>query len=645
MIRLLFSIIFLFTIGFHVEAAGQKVPRKFRITIKKGDYYFDNLVFTKAIYFYEKALSMGESAGDSALSKTRLKIADACRYINDSHNAVKQYELLEGKGVMGELDKMYFAFALMQEGHLEKAIEVSTQIDIKLARLEQLSQLESVETETQNYEITNHWLNGPTDDFSPIYFKDGLVFCSNREDELLIRKKYTWDQSYFLDLYYVPMDKYLGDAELFESDINSPYHEGPATFSMDERRVVFTRSNMDNGKIARSKDGTNKLKLYTAEKAEGKNSWSKPEELWFNSDEYSTGHPTLTSDGLTMYFASDMEGSRGEADIFVSRWEDDKWSEPVSLGAPVNTSEDELFPFIYQDSILYFASKGHLGWGGFDIYRINLNNPEALVENLGPPINTTSDDFGLIRKGNVGFISSNRPGGKGGDDIYQFIYTPAALASKSYLAALTVRDKETHEVIPDVGVFIADNVSDTPVPYSKVDDKYIFKIKEDAEYMAEALHMQYFSDQLRIAFDTPESDTLFIDLNMQKLEVGKAIALKNIYYDLDKAEISPAGAKELNRLVQIMEDNPSFKIELSAHTDSRGTNEYNFDLSQRRAESAVRYILSKGISNKRIVARGYGETQLINGCVDGKNCSESDHSLNRRTEFTIQHIEVASTSP
>ncbi len=638
----LLTLIFLLIIGLGYDASAQKLPRKSRLAIKKGDFYFENLAFPKAIQFYEKALSSGQPAGDSAHSYTKLRLADAYRYLNDNTNAVKYYSQIEGAGILTDLDKIYYAYSLLVEGHYNKAHEISTGTSVKVERLEQLSQLNSVKIEPDCYSLTNHWINGSNDEFSPTYFKDGFIFCSNRENESIIKKKYTWDQSYFLDLYYAPIDKYLGDSEPMEKEINSPYHEGPAAFSTDEKRIVFTRSNIEGNKIARSKDGTNKLKLFTAEKAEDEETWSDPKEIWFNNDEYSTGHPTLTSDGLTMYFASDMAGTVGEGDIFVSQWVDEKWSEPVSLGAPVNTREDELFPFIHQDSILYFASKGHLGWGGFDIYRINLNDPNAEVENLGPPINSAHDDFGLIRNGNVGFISSNRPGGKGGDDIYQFTYTPR-VETKSYVAALTVKDKETEEIIPDVGVFVANDITETPVPYSKVDNSYIFKIHEGAEYVAEALHMQYFSDQVKVKIGELENDTLYIDLHMQKLEVGKAIALKNIYYDLDKAEISPEGARELDRLVQIMRDNPSFKIELSAHTDSRGTYEYNNDLSQRRAESAVDYILGNGISTKRISARGYGETRLINDCVDGQDCSENEHSLNRRTEFTIQHIEVAST--
>jgi outer membrane protein OmpA-like peptidoglycan-associated protein len=329
-----------------------------------------------------------------------------------------------------------------------------------------------------------------------------------------------------------------------------------------------------------------------------------------------------------------MPGSVGKTDIFFSDFRNGQWSIPENLGLKVNTQAEEMFPFIFQDSILYFASKGLLGIGGLDIYRINLNDPNATPENMGGPLNSEHDDFGLVRRGNSGYFSSNRPGGKGNDDIYRFIYTEII---PSYIVAIRAVNGETKEIINNATITITDVSSGEFITTQKLKDStQYYKTLENISYAASAHHHEYFSGHLKFAVGANlDVDTLFYEIPLEKIEIGKAIELENIYYDLDKSDIRTDAAIELNKLVQLLLDNPGIIIELSSHTDSRGSDRYNQKLSQRRAESAVAYIISQGIPAEQITAKGYGEAKLVNQCSNGMKCSDEEHQKNRRTEFSV----------
>lgn len=609
-----------------------EIPKKYDRTIGKANSLYTSYVYVKAIEEYKKAIEISDHEKDFLT----LRIADSYRIINNNNEAFKWYNKVDGLPVMTKQDKANYAQVLVEHGNYRKAKEIAAELGTSIDRIDKADRTNEIKIDTAAYFMENLVINSKKADFSPTYYQDGIVFVSSRPVEsILPQSKYYWDESYYLDLYYTQnVDSTEDYFSSFSKKINTIYHEGPAVFFGDDKKIIFTRNNFNKGRRTLSDDGINHLKLFYAEFLTEKERWSKSSDLPFNSDDYSVGHPSITSDEKRLYFASDMPTSIGKTDIFYSDFVNGEWATPKNMGLRINTLAEEMFPFIYQDTILYFASKGHLGLGGLDLYRINLNDPDALPENMGRPLNSQFDDFGLVMKGNQGYFSSNRPGGKGNDDIYRFTYTEII---PSYIVVVKAVNQETGEFIPDAMISITDSLTSELIQTEKLaDSTEFYKSLENISYASIARHPEYFSNTLdfTIGEDLPE-DTLYFEIPLEKIEIGKAIELENIYYDLDKSDIRSDAAIELNKLVTILLDNPGIKIELSSHTDSRGSDRYNQRLSQRRAESAVEYIISQGIEDERITAKGYGETKLVNECRNGVKCSDEEHQRNRRTEFSV----------
>lgn len=612
--------------------SADEVSKKYDRTIGKANGLYADFAFVRAIEEYKKASKIS----DHEIDFLNLRIADSYRLINDTDEAFDWYNKVDGKPIMTKQDKANYAQVLILHGDYRKAKQVANEIGTSIERIDQAERTSEIKIDTAAYFTENLIINSAEADFSPTFYKDGIVFVSSREiDRLLPQNKYYWDESFFLDLYYTQnVDSTEDYFSSFSKRINTIYHEGPTVFYADDKKMIFTRNNFNKGRRTLSDDGINHLKLFYSNVLPENNKWSKPTELPFNSDDYSVGHPSISSDETRLYFASDMPGTYGRTDIFYSDFVNGAWGTPQNLGLQVNTQAEEMFPYIYQDTILYFASKGHLGLGGLDIYRVNLKDVNATPENMGAPLNSQFDDFGLIRKGNKGYYSSNRPGGKGNDDIYRFIYTEII---PSYIVVIKALNAETGELIEDAMVSVTDSLSGQLVTTQRLSDStYYYRTLENLSYSSLARHPEYFSNGISFSIgeDLPV-DTLYFEIPMEKIEIGKAIELENIYYDLDKSDIRADAAIELNKLVTILVDNPDIKIELSSHTDSRGSDSYNQRLSQRRAESAVAYIISQGISELRITAKGYGETRLVNQCSNGVECSKEEHQRNRRTEFSV----------
>jgi outer membrane protein OmpA-like peptidoglycan-associated protein len=377
----------------------------------------------------------------------------------------------------------------------------------------------------------------------------------------------------------------------------------------------------------------------------------------FNSDKYSTGHPSLTIDGSTMYFISDMPGGYGGTDIYVVYKSGNGWGKPINLGYTINTTTDEMFPFIASDGTLYFSSDGLPGLGGLDVFKSTKNGTEwTKPENLHAPINSNNDDFAFTidAKRNQGYLSSNRSGGKGNDDIYAFV--PAKAPQVNCLLKGKITERNTNTPIADATVKLismSNGMEQSVVTGS--DGVYIFDLNPESNYTIYATKKGYFTEVKTLSTigkncSSPLEQNLQIDLSISKIPDGpiKIIAgqddnsglplpkINHIYYDFDKADIRPDAQMELDKIVTFMKDNPDMIIELGSHTDSRGKADYNLDLSQRRAASAVAYIVSQGIEQDRISAKGYGESTLVNKCKDGVTCTETEHQQNRRTEFLIR---------
>lgn len=504
---------------------------------------------------------------------------------------------------------------------------------------------------TPGFEVkTVNGVNSKQSDFGPAFFNGTLAFSSDRNLNL-DESNYGWTGRGFLDIFSskpAAPGEFWGEMKSpasFKGKFNQTFHDGPAFF-LENQAVYFTRTFNDK---AAKKDNirTNLLKIFYANYENGK--WSTLQPFFLNSPDFSVGHPTLTADGKTICFASDMPGGEGGTDLWICHKEGENWSQPVNLGPEINTSGNELFPSIQSDGSLIFSSDLLPGYGGLDLFCSKpKGNSWEKPENMGSPLNSSFDDFALNYAPNAknGFFSSNRPGGVGSDDIYAFRkldipepVKPAPVETpKPALISGVVRDKTTLLPIEGATVFIFNpNTGKVKVIKTGNDGKYSMEIDRAANFTVKAMKPKFISDCTPVTLpaivpgNTYQADR---DLLLDKLEVNKTFKIDNIYYDFDKYEIRADAKPELDKLVRIMNENP-INVELGSHTDSRGSFSYNDKLSQNRAQSAVNYIVSTGISQSRITAKGYGEHQLTNKCADGIKCTDEEHQANRRTEFKV----------
>jgi outer membrane protein OmpA-like peptidoglycan-associated protein/tetratricopeptide (TPR) repeat protein len=504
--------------------------------------------------------------------------------------------------------------------------------------------------------VTN--INSLQSDFGPSFYNGELVFASDRninEDE----NYYNWTGRGFLDIFSSQPDapnEFWGDMKLpssIKNKLNQSFHDGPAAFSCDNQ-VYFTRSYMDKAK-KQDNIRTNLLKIFYAFAKDGK--WSELKPFFLNSTDFSVGHPALSADCNILCFVSDMPGGEGGTDLWMCKKEGDNWGIPVNLGPGINTPYNEMFPSVQADGSLLFSSEGLPGYGGLDLFcaKNDKNGKWINPVNLGLPINSSFDDFAMNYAPGAknGFFSSNRPGGQGSDDIYAFreLDVQPVIPSKSaneqipvpltpkpgHLSGLVI-DKTTSKPIEDVSVFIFNpNTGKVTILKTGPDGRYNMIVDRPAKYVIKAMKLNYIDDCMLFNLTEALPDVTVNaqrDLELDKLEINKTFIIENIHYDFNKYNIRPDAMPELDKLVKIMNENP-INIELSSHTDCRGSENYNDRLSQNRAQSATDYIVSKGISTSRIVARGYGERKLINKCSDGINCTPEEHQANRRTEFKV----------
>lgn len=486
-------------------------------------------------------------------------------------------------------------------------------------------------------------LNTKWSDFGAMpYKKDQLFFASDREKGTSNRM-YGWTGNNFLDIYKVTFKvdrknknliKY-GMAELIDKQvINTPFNDATPAFNTRYTTMYYTQCNDRSGK------GKN-CRLY---EATGMGSlWQEPKPLSFSTDSFNCGHPSLTKDGQTLYFSSDMPGGYGGKDIWYVTYSKRgrTWGDPVNLGPTINTEGDEMFPFIHVDGTLYFSSNEHVGLGGVDIFYTNGSGQDwSTPVNMKSPINSGGDDFAItlaIDK-ESGYLSSNREGGRGQDDIYRFRMTPLIFTLSG-----VARDSKTKEVLSNTTLSIT-NSSDTIKQIIRTDNNGFYKISLQAktDYELFGKHEDYYDSKIEFQTTKPYqvSMDLVQDLYLEPFDYTTVFTLEGIYYDLDKANIRPDAAIILDTIVYLLNKYPKIRLELGSHTDCRADSVYNIDLSQRRADSAVAYIGTRGIDTVRLVAKGYGETRLVNDCAcEGnwvkRNCTDEEHQMNRRTTFKL----------
>ncbi|MDX2172424.1 MAG: OmpA family protein [Bacteroidota bacterium] len=709
---------------------------------KIADKRFTNLEFASASEMYEEL-----SNSKRPKTKFYVRAGESNFMVGNYKKAQLYYDKAFANTGMTDYDLYNYYQVLKYNSNYSKANEVFSKINdnqYKLIR-DNISKkklvIEELKKDSSNYNLKKLEINSDDNDFSPYVVNNEMYFLSSRRNTSVTSRKYGWDDSYFLDVYkaYVDGDN-VKSAHSASEGIKTKYHEGPMSFTKDGNTQFITRNNS-----IKKKDKNNRVNLKIFIRKKEGDKWGEFAEFPFNSDDYTCEHPAVTSDGKTLYFVSDMPGTLGSLDIWVTRFENNTWTKPENLGQAVNSEGREAFPYIFEDEVLFYSSDGKIGLGGLDVfYTVPAEDSYFEAQNLGYPINTQYDDFGFFAKSTTtGYLSSNRDN-KTKDDIYSFVSKKPMVASAIQFVAM---DKESKEILPNASVYLIDEdgkpvadaktndkgevkfnvipgkgykvkttkdgykdnvgvlkdseVSDmigkkpkevllekkiigllclvvdadnlSPIEGVKVtitdafnskevmdfttgkegDFRHIYKDKKIGDEMSYIVKLEregYITKVQPVELTVKKEGYIllheFLNTKMYKIklgaDLGKMIDLKPIYFDLAKFNIRPDAAAELNKIVTLLNENPSINIELGSHTDCRGSAASNLSLSDKRAKSSAAYIVSKGVAASRITGKGYGESKLVNDCAcEGAvkpKCGEEVHAQNRRTEFKIVKI-------
>jgi outer membrane protein OmpA-like peptidoglycan-associated protein len=632
---------------------------------KKANKAFRLGKYQTTIDLYKKILSSNPNN-----RKANYFVAESYRLSNRSKEAEAFYEKAGGKGIDDDSVKFYYSQSLKANGKYAEAKKVledlsnrTTNVPLKDradAEAKGLDYLAKLDEKHSYYKVKNlELINTPSSEYSPVFLNNELYFTSSRGKDRI----YEATGTPFTDIYKVASRGANVDittvAPLPEGVNSQAINDGCITFSPDGKTMVFAKGN--SGK----KKGTNTTEdvdLYISRYRN--NAWTEAIPININEPGAWDSSPSFSPDGRTLYFASNRKGrgrdrtGYGGTDIYSAVMDSrGRFSRVRNLGPEINTAGDELFPYVAEDGKLYFASDGHPGYGGLDLFVVKRSNGKTVIDNLGQPMNSTGDDFGIfLFRPDRGFFTSNREGGKGDDDIYTFINEdPNLKVVNYYLQGITyTKDKdEKLQILPNTKVSLVDANGEVMQDYVTGNDgKFLFRVYENEDYNLMGQTDGYLVKRENYSTKGKSVDpmslkelitniTLDTVLVLDKIELNKIFVLENIYYNFNKADIRADAAKELDKLIQLLKDNPEIKIELGSHTDSVDDRAYNLQLSQRRAESAVNYIVQHGIAPDRLVAKGYGEDKPIarNTNPDGTD-NPVGRQKNRRTEFKILEVGV-----
>ncbi|WP_411894070.1 OmpA family protein [Winogradskyella sp. A2] len=604
---------------------------------KKADKQFARYEFVKAAESYNKLIEKGN--GDAyvygQLAECYYNVfntvdaekwyAKALESASDPEMIYKYSEMLKANGKYDESNTQMEKFASMRPSD-----------DRATAFRKNPNYLPKILEQGKKFNVQNADFNSEQSDFGGTMNNGKLYIASSRNDN---RKTYGWNQEPFLDIYSLSKNSdgsYQG-ATLMNDKINTRYHEGLVSFSPNGETIYFSRESYfekDFEKDSISKVRYSQLYLFKATKLGS--DWDMVESLSVNSKNYSVKNPSVSSDGKTIYFASNMPGGYGNFDIYKASINDDgSIGEPQNLGQKVNTEGQEMFPYISSNGTLYFSSNGHLGLGGMDVFFTKeIDGKVAPIRNVGIPINSNGDDFAFTidEEAEEGFVSSNRDGGKGSDDVYAFKKLQPLC---DVLVMATVLDDKTREPINGASVTLLDSEGNKVSTKSTNGDGLAeFIVECEQNFELEVSMADYDSRKVPVIGTNEEELEVRVFLPpIEKLIVEDKIELQPIYFDFDKSNITAQAAFELDKLVQIMNKYPEIVVNATSHTDTRGPASYNNRLSERRAKSTVQYVISQGIDESRISAEGKGESELKVEC--GGSCTEEQHQENRRSEFII----------
>ncbi|MFZ6051723.1 OmpA family protein [Halocola ammonii] len=645
--------------------------------LKQGAEAHANLKYAEAIEKLEKGLETRPDA------EKRLLLADSYIQTNQYEKAVGAFENAMTSDKITDEDRLNYGRALMSTGNYNKAENVFEGIlsrdsdNVVAEKLkESCRRIAEMKKDSTLYQVDQLMIPSLVTFYSPVHYNDGLLISGQASGGA---KKDPYNKLAYLDIYYTKLEGGKWSSPEKVEGINESYHDALPAVSEDGNTMILTRSDYNpGGKLAATDENFNNPQLYSTKKnAEG--NWEEPQPLPFNDKNSIVAHPALNHSGDTLYFSSNMDGTRGKMDIFMSTMVDGEWTTPTNLTDKINTPGNEVFPTLKGSDTLYFASNAQQSLGGLDIlYSVKKNGKWSAPIHMDYPINSAYDDFGIVfnEDGQTGYLSSNRDKQ---DRIYSFmIFDPDIFVEG------LVNDKESMQPLKNATVII-ENITDGTTDTLKTDSEGKFKmeLKQGKDYKITALKDDYFNVSTNVSTkDITEDEKLQVVLEMEELIVSDPddgdddtadnendgddksdsgeddadeddttksddksakfdnypYAVPNIYWDFDKAVVREDAKPYLNQLVKKLKDNPGLRIEIRSHCDCRGTMEYNDDLSQRRASAVVRYLIAKGIDRSRLLSEGMGERELKNDCdcSEGRYaCSEAKHQENRRTEFIV----------
>ncbi|OXA84094.1 OmpA family protein [Flavobacterium hercynium] len=613
----------------------------------KAEENYNKNAYIDAITIYEKIAERGYKE-----EKMFQRIGNSYYFNAELTKAVKWYDQLFSLNTQQE-PEYYFRYsqALKSIGDYEKADKMRV-IFNKMVKARSESKesennanyLNQIRMNSGRFEVSDAGINSNESDYGSTIYNNKLVFASARDTGVTIKRILKWTNKPFTNLYTAEIkeDGSLGTPVRFDKEINSKFNESTPVFTKDGKTMYFTRNNFLDGKRGRNDKRITLLKIYRATWV--KNEWSNIIEVPFNSDQYSVAHPSLSPDDKKLYFASDMPGGLGQSDLYsVVIKEDGTFEKPENLGPTINTEGRETFPFFAGDNELYFASDGRPGLGGLDVFVAKAKESGfEPVQNVGEPVNTKFDDFGyIIDSGSrQGYFSSNKEDGIGNDDIYKFTETRRLVCEKK-LSGL-VLDSQTNEVLKNSKVILFDDKFEKLAEIVSADGAYSFDLKCYSMYHIRAIKEDYETNEVAVSvhpFDDKSERDIKLDKQIQAITIGtdlaKILNIPIVYFGFDQSNIKKEAAFELEKVLAVLQQYPTMKIDVRSHTDSRQTENYNMKLSEKRAKATIDWFIKKGIDPARITGRGYGESRLINKCADNVKCTEEEHKLNRRSEFVI----------
>jgi peptidoglycan-associated lipoprotein len=632
-------------IGFLLGACGAE---------KKANKAFTLGKYETVINYYKSVVKKQPNNGVA-----NYYIAESYRQSNRIQESEPYYAKAGGKGVNPDSVKLYYAKALQSNAKYAEAREVLQALsantkDEKLKdragkELAGIDYLDKLSQKKSFYKIKNmEAVNTPFTEYAPVYSNNQLYFTSSRANA----KIYEASGTPFTDLYVAETNGAnvnVNTIAPLPDFINAPnINEGTITFTPDGKTMIFGKGNSGKRK------GTPDVDLYLSRYRNG--AWEEPIPLNINQPDAWESTPALAPDGRTLYFSSNRKGGFGGLDLYSAQMDGrGRFSRVRNLGPEINSAGSELFPHVADNGKLYFSSDGHPGYGMLDIFVVNRANGKTVIENLGQPVNSPADDFGIhLFKADRGFFTSNREGGKGDDDIYTFINEdPNLKVVNYYLAGVTylLRRDSAREILPNTKVTLLDQEGEGMQEFVTGNDgKFLFRVYENENYTLIGETDGFITKRqpyttvgksvpLESLKDLVTNITLDTILVLDRKEKGRTFVLNNIYFEYNESYIRADAAKELDKLVTLLNDNPDLKIEMGSHTDSVASDAYNIELSQRRAESTVSYLIKKGIDATRLEAKGYGESKPIarNTNPDGSD-NPTGRQRNRRTEFKILEI-------